>query len=543
MGGNEWTEVRRKNGSKPVNNMGKFRSKEDDVARISTSVYIANLPDSVLAKDLFKACSQYGHVVDSFIPFKRDKNGKRFGFVRFINVFNPERLVNNLCTIWIDRYKIQANIARFQRTPGNVVKNVSRFERPINQPSCVKPSYGPVLKAPSFASAVKGDSPSISAPTPISTAPALVIDDAFVVQRDLENFVLGEVKQLSSIVNIRSLLSSEGFNNVKPTYMGGLWVMLELESSDVKTKFLKHVGIASWFTSLCNAQSDFVSRERIAWVDIEGVPLHAWSRATFEKIGSKWGEVMDLEECNDDLFARKRICIKTKQEVNILETFKIIVKRKVFVVRAKELFIWSPVLKDAENVVYCSDTESEDEDVVAKDGNKDENVILDAESDVEGVVETDFGDPKDGLDTDQAESVKNMEYSSDPFNIYPILNKQKTDHPHPNEDSSPTHPPGFTPERADHVLGDQEIRMPENTSPQNHSVGLNSKIMQDASHSDDTGVLDGKFKVKELHTGGSILEVLDDMIKVGQAMGFSMGGCLKDMEGIISSRGGHEGDR
>ena len=97
--------------------------------------------------------------------------------------------------------------------------------------------------------------------------------------------------------------------------------------------------------------------------------------------------------------------------------------------------------------------------------------------------------------------------------------------------------------RADQVLGDQEIRMLGNTSPQNHYVGLNSRIMQDASHSDDTVVLDGKFKVKELCTGGSILEVLDDMIKVGQAMGFSMGGCLKDMEGIISSRGGHEGDR
>nr|GEY61898.1 putative reverse transcriptase, RNA-dependent DNA polymerase [Tanacetum cinerariifolium] len=53
--------------------MGTFHSKEDDVARISTSVYVSNLPDSINAKDLFHACKQYGHVVDSFIPFKRDK--------------------------------------------------------------------------------------------------------------------------------------------------------------------------------------------------------------------------------------------------------------------------------------------------------------------------------------------------------------------------------------------------------------------------------------------------------------------------------------
>ncbi|GKA06851.1 RNA-directed DNA polymerase, eukaryota, reverse transcriptase zinc-binding domain protein [Tanacetum coccineum] len=78
--------------------MGSFRSKEDDVAKISTSIFVSNFPDSVSAKDLFHSCKQYGHVVDSFIPMKRLKDGKRFGFVRFINVFNVERLVNNLCT-------------------------------------------------------------------------------------------------------------------------------------------------------------------------------------------------------------------------------------------------------------------------------------------------------------------------------------------------------------------------------------------------------------------------------------------------------------
>nr|GEZ65988.1 nucleotide-binding alpha-beta plait domain-containing protein [Tanacetum cinerariifolium] len=88
---------------------------EDDVARISTLVYITNFPEATSAKELFQACNQYGHVVDSFIPNKKSKIGKRFGFVRFINVFSEERLISNLCTVWMDRFKIHANIARFQR--------------------------------------------------------------------------------------------------------------------------------------------------------------------------------------------------------------------------------------------------------------------------------------------------------------------------------------------------------------------------------------------------------------------------------------------
>ncbi|GJW73421.1 hypothetical protein Tco_0132791 [Tanacetum coccineum] len=79
-----------------------------------------------------------------------------------------------------------------------------------------------------------------------TSAPAMVLDDSCVVKRDLQNYVMGEVKQFSSISNLRTLLLAEGFHNVKLAYIGGLWVMVELESSKVKTKFMKHVGVGSW---------------------------------------------------------------------------------------------------------------------------------------------------------------------------------------------------------------------------------------------------------------------------------------------------------
>ncbi|GKE74675.1 hypothetical protein Tco_1536716, partial [Tanacetum coccineum] len=72
--------------------------------------------------------------------------------------------------------------------------------------------------------------------------------------------------------------------------------MIELKSSKSKSKFMEHVGVASWFRRLCNAQSDFAAKERIVWVDIEGVPLNAWTRSTFQKISSKWGELVELED-------------------------------------------------------------------------------------------------------------------------------------------------------------------------------------------------------------------------------------------------------
>ncbi|GJX11990.1 RNA-directed DNA polymerase, eukaryota [Tanacetum coccineum] len=64
MGIDDWQEVSRKN--------NRYRTKEDDVIKISISIYVSNFPESFSAKDLFHACSKYGHVVDSFIPSKRN---------------------------------------------------------------------------------------------------------------------------------------------------------------------------------------------------------------------------------------------------------------------------------------------------------------------------------------------------------------------------------------------------------------------------------------------------------------------------------------
>nr|GEV33423.1 RNA-directed DNA polymerase, eukaryota [Tanacetum cinerariifolium] len=53
--------------------VGNFKTKENDVAKIATSVYVSNFPESISVKELFHHCKTYGHVVDSFITTKREK--------------------------------------------------------------------------------------------------------------------------------------------------------------------------------------------------------------------------------------------------------------------------------------------------------------------------------------------------------------------------------------------------------------------------------------------------------------------------------------
>nr|GEW47367.1 RNA-directed DNA polymerase, eukaryota [Tanacetum cinerariifolium] len=437
------------------------RSNSDHTRTISKSIFVTNFPDSTTSKDLWELCKGYGIVVDVYIPNRLSKAGKRFAFDRFIKVDNVERLVGNLCTLWIGRMHLHANVVRFERSSANVPRthNSSR------------PNVDTATNGVSFASVLKGNNGTLNN---ISMAPAMVLDDDCVVNHNLDFVVMGEVKDFSSINNLYFLLSKEGFLQVKIAYLGGF------------------------------PEPDFVSRERIIWVDIEGVPLHAWSRPTFTKIGSRWGEVMDMEDCKDDCFARKRICIKTTQEDNILEKFMIIIRGKIFVVRAKELFV-----------------------------RKEVNGVDD--SDVEGVSDTIFGDQEDisGKNLAHNKVCDEQEVSSDPFELNDLIKNHGKGKIPSGKDSNIQFPPGFTPNRVQfHSPVPGEHR--ENASPsQRVSKGISSRIMEDAQHVNVHVSPGVEIKTKK---GGFVLEVLDGIIKVGQAMGFNMEGCINDMESIIGKR-------
>ncbi|GJX28820.1 hypothetical protein Tco_0236899 [Tanacetum coccineum] len=69
-----------------------IESYETTLAKISRfRLYVSNLPRHS-APRICSLLVYVWHVVDSFIPMKRSKEGKRFGFVKFINVSNVERL-------------------------------------------------------------------------------------------------------------------------------------------------------------------------------------------------------------------------------------------------------------------------------------------------------------------------------------------------------------------------------------------------------------------------------------------------------------------
>ncbi|GKE41251.1 nucleotide-binding alpha-beta plait domain-containing protein [Tanacetum coccineum] len=285
----------------------------------------------------------------------------------------------------------------------------------------------------SYANVVKDHTQQVSCD---SEPLVLVLDDDCVLSKDLSKCLLGRVKEFASLANIKMTLNNEGFMNIKISYMGEMWIMLEFEDIKAMKPFRDNVSIGSWFSQIIQASMDFVTKGRIAWVEIEGIPFKLWSGNTFKRIAAKWGVMLDIEDQEEACFHSKRICVHTNNQRCISDEFKVIFRGKVFWVRAKETPGWVPDFTEETD-------EEEHSDVDSKDDN-----------DVEDVPDTMF-ENEDPIknhndvvnDTPVEEPRGHMEnHSEDPFGIYTLLNKKNDmnteDGP---SDHTPNYPPGFTP--------------------------------------------------------------------------------------------------
>lgn len=84
---------------------------------------------------------------------------------------------------------------------------------------------------------------------------------------------------------------------------------------------------------------EFVIAERLSWLNVEGVPLHAWNDDNFKKIGSCVGRVIliDNNTSQRKVLDGGRLLVSTELS-NICKTISLKVSSKDYVVSIREMF-------------------------------------------------------------------------------------------------------------------------------------------------------------------------------------------------------------
>ncbi|GJY20524.1 RNA-directed DNA polymerase, eukaryota, reverse transcriptase zinc-binding domain protein [Tanacetum coccineum] len=502
--------------------------------RLSCNIFITNFPAYFSSKDLWNTCSKFGTVLDVFIPSKVSKQGKRYAFARFKKVSNVDSLISNLRSVWLGSFHLYANVARFNRDTKTSDAQNSHSNVPLNTS---KPSYAKVLG--------KKESPQNH------DEPVIVLEEGM-LNFEGEPVLVGCVKDFKSLSNLQNVFYSEGFNGIKITYLGSFWVMMEFDSFQSCDKFRTHESINSWFSSLSPWSPHFEVQDRIVWIDVEGIPLRAWSKTTFNKIARKWGELVFMDDSNSANKYSMRLCVKTTFFHLIAESFKVIIKGKVYVVRAKEVTGWVPDFgeensdesedySDNNSVGKKNWVESEEGEIIP------ESVQNDAF--IDNIVESEPNN-RDSRENQSGQHIlkPSNHPSGDPFGLEDLIcksSKKSTKVAHEMNDSNPKFPPGFTPQHSDHSEYEKVEALRASTPPQDSKKVRNDQTFHqvlEESVNKSSGVsktahADSMAGPVKQRNGFSILERFQEFIDIGQAMGYEMKGCEKDFRRIITSLG------
>nr|GEU87006.1 RNA-directed DNA polymerase, eukaryota, reverse transcriptase zinc-binding domain protein [Tanacetum cinerariifolium] len=180
---------------------------------------------------------------------------------------------------------------------------------------------------------------------------------------------------------------------------------------------------------------------------------------------------------------------------------------KAYWVRAKEILGWVPDFVEQDNKESDFDDEHSERELNGDILRSNKDLEGDNEKDV--IPDTVFEDNLPKFHDGEASVGQNEVQSEDPFNIYTLLNKKKEN----NEKISVTHdslkyPPGFTPK-------DVETNVEQ-------SKKRNGYVREEKG---TKLVCSGQFKKsKTPRSGRSTLSLMDELVKVGQTMGYNMDG-------------------
>ncbi|XP_057443861.1 uncharacterized protein LOC130736017 [Lotus japonicus] len=317
-----------------------------------TSYVFTNFPEEWDEKSMWGVFQRYGRVWAVFISPRRDRRGKRFGVVRFMNVQDPKQFEWKLDGIIIGSTKLHVNIPRFikgvKATPIPLGSNqkqdawrkddrVGGHKKPLTVPTR---SYAQVVTDKSVKSTSDSKCSSMGDDlrgVPVETwtgPPVPAVDDW------LRRSLVGVLKNPEWITSVQDAFILEGFHTIQVKYLGDDLVLLSgPEGVDLEQAL---AGAKEWieevFQVVYTWSPAVVLDHRLAWVRCSGLPINMWTRNCLAHLVLPAGNLVAVDEATTSLsrleFARVQV---QTSSLGLISNFrKINVNGTVYTVRIIE---------------------------------------------------------------------------------------------------------------------------------------------------------------------------------------------------------------
>ncbi|KAK7283182.1 hypothetical protein RIF29_12550 [Crotalaria pallida] len=272
----------------------------------SVSFFFTNFPDDYGTYKLWKVFSEVGSVGDVFLPGKRDKGGRRFGFVRFKPSVDIRWLEEKLRNLWIGDRKVWVNRAKYERErPSSQVKEgksdaQGTFDPGVRAGNSLQGAWKTplVFRNDSTNQVGSGGLRYGGEKVSVHEDPATI--ELSVPKEEMDRYrecYVGQVRNLEDIPSLQDAFFKEGFFSIKITPLGGSFVLLQGGDSEEIPELL--FSEKSWFNSrfkdIQRWSPALIFPERFAWILCSGIPIHAWSEGVFRDLAATIGTFISMD--------------------------------------------------------------------------------------------------------------------------------------------------------------------------------------------------------------------------------------------------------
>ncbi|GKV27589.1 hypothetical protein SLEP1_g36748 [Rubroshorea leprosula] len=328
----------------------------------SSNFFFYNFPEELEAKFLWNRFQKYGKVVDVYIPRKRDKRGKRYGFVRLTGVKNETQMERRLNEIWIGSYKMRVKLVNDRHRKPSSDRKIQGAPKVRGSTSIMNRLVQP---GQTYAQAVKGQgkrvdkAPDQSQEKEKKGTPKMEvvktrdqeIKEAEKTEKIVEYIPSGDelkwleggmvavMRSMEAISVIQEQMDADG-GLISLSPMGGTRVLLTEKVSGFIADYMKQNEelFGMWFESITPWEKAPEEKSRLKWVRISGVPLRAWEERCFQMIGETIGEVVLVHEDTKKktILWDGRVLILCSEASKICKQVKLKVGEQVYVIEIVE---------------------------------------------------------------------------------------------------------------------------------------------------------------------------------------------------------------
>ncbi|KAH7837218.1 hypothetical protein Vadar_011178 [Vaccinium darrowii] len=300
----------------------------------SFTVYVDNLPNGVGVPWFHKFFSNFGVIMDLYLPIRRSiRTGNRFGFIRYVSTNGAQQAVAKGNGIWIGKKHLIVERALYDKfSPKEGYYEVKGRSKPSARIEKQNQEHN-----------------GVNLPQTKEIEKRITLNVQPVASEWLTRSAVAKLKVFTTPDCVQKAFIDLNFKEVRVKSLGGMNLIISFQSKEDRLAAIRNSLMTNWFSFFKPWNGEVAGISRLIWLNCRGMPLSVWNARTFKSIGALWGDFITLDgtTLKEESYEVGRLLIATDCNHKIDEWINITVKGRNHKVR-----VWE---EDC-NEIFCDST-------------------------------------------------------------------------------------------------------------------------------------------------------------------------------------------